>query len=88
MMTASIGKTGSTCLLCGVLSALGTFVGFEIFAPVRLPAEMQGKWLVVEGKDLNGATLEFRGDGRMIGTVLTDGKEIILHGRVALDGNQ
>jgi hypothetical protein len=87
MMTSSIRKTWIPCLAWGALAALATFVGFEVFYPVRLPPVMQGKWRVVEGKDLQGATLEFLADGRMIGTIPIDGKETTISGRVALDGN-
>jgi uncharacterized protein (TIGR03066 family) len=80
-------KTVLLGLVCMALSALATFSAFEIFAPVRLPAAMRGKWVVVEGKGLRGAVLEFFADGRMVGTVQTDGKEVTINGRVEVQGN-
>jgi len=76
------------CLLCAAATAVGTFAGSEIFYPVRVPAAMQGKWLVVEGKDLNGAVLEFFADGRMSGNVPSAGKEVTISGRVEVSGNR
>jgi uncharacterized protein (TIGR03066 family) len=74
-------------LACIAGAAVATVAGFEVFFPVRLPTAMRGKWVVVEGKDLQGATLEFFADGRMIGTVRSQGKEVAIKGRVAIDGN-
>ncbi len=70
------------------VAALVTFLSFTFFYPVRVPAEMQGKWLVVEGKDLHGATLEILTDGSVIAIIPTDGKEVTMHGRLTLDGNR
>jgi hypothetical protein len=75
------------CLACALLSAAATYIGFEVFYPARLPVAMRGKWVVVEGKDLKGATLEFTPEGRMIGVVPSPGKETTITGRVDVDGN-
>jgi uncharacterized protein (TIGR03066 family) len=48
---------------------------------------MLGKWVVVDGEGLKGATLQFFGDGRMVGTVRTPEKEVTIQGRVDLEGN-
>jgi uncharacterized protein (TIGR03066 family) len=74
-------------LVCVALSALATFATFEIFFPDPLPAAMRGKWVVVEGEGLKGATLEFYADGRMVGTIRTPEKEVTLTGRVQVAGN-
>ena len=75
-------------IACVVVSALATYGGFEVFTPVRVPAAMRGKWVVVEGKGLQGATLEFTANGRMIGVVPGIGGEPVqLEGRVEVEGN-
>ena len=76
------------CLGCVVLSAAATFAAFDFFYPVRVPAAMRGKWVVREGKDLKGATLEFLADGRMVGIVQNGGREVTLNGRVEVQGNR
>jgi hypothetical protein len=75
-------------LACFALSAVATYAGFELFSPIRLPPEMRGQWVIVEGLHLNGANLEFFADGRMRGTVPFEGKEVPLAGRVELEGNR
>jgi uncharacterized protein (TIGR03066 family) len=80
-------KAWLLCLVCVALSALATFAGFEILWPVQVPPAMRGKWVVVEGKGLKGATLEFTADGRMVGNVQSDGKEVTINGRVEVEGN-
>jgi hypothetical protein len=76
-------------LACVAVSGLATYGGFTIFSPVRVPAMMRGKWLVVEGKGLRGATLEFFADGRMIGVVpAVGGEDVALKGRVEVEGNR
>jgi hypothetical protein len=76
------------CLACAAVSAGATVAAFEFFYPAHLPVAMRGKWVVVEGKGLRGATLEFSPEGRMVGTVLGDGKLTTIHGRVQVDGNR
>jgi uncharacterized protein (TIGR03066 family) len=76
------------CLGCVVLSGAATFAAFEFVSPVRVPAAMRGKWVVREGKDLKGATLEFFADGRMVGIVQNGGREVTLNGRVEVQGNR
>jgi hypothetical protein len=80
-------KAWLLCLACVALSAVATFAGFEIFWPVRVPVAMRGKWVVVEGKGLKGATLEFTADGRMVGNVQIEGKDVTINGRVEVQGN-
>jgi hypothetical protein len=80
-------KVWLVCLGCVALSALVTIAGFEIFSPIRLPPEMRGTWVIVEGKQLKGATLEFFADGRLVGNVPSAGRNITLSGRVELRGN-
>jgi hypothetical protein len=46
---------------------------------------MLGKWLVVGG-DMDGATLEFKRDGAMLGTVNMKGKEGKIKAAVEVDG--
>src|SRR5438105_115699 len=75
-------------LACVALSALATYASFEIFLPVRVPVAMRGKWVVVEGKSLDGATLEFFADGRMIGTVPADRETVTIDGQVEIEGNR
>ncbi len=69
------------------LSAFATFAGFEIFSPDVLPVAMRGKWVVVEGEGLKGATLELFANGSMVGTILTEGTEVTIKGRVQVMGN-
>jgi hypothetical protein len=75
-------------LACVALSGLATYGAFEIFYPVRVPAAMRGKWVVVEGKGLNGATLEFFVDGHMIGTVPAENGWLTIEGSVEVHGNR
>jgi uncharacterized protein (TIGR03066 family) len=75
-------------LVCAALSALATFAAFEVFSPARLPVAMRGKWVVVEGEGLKGATMEFFADGRMVGTVQNPEKEVAIKGRVQVEGNR
>jgi uncharacterized protein (TIGR03066 family) len=74
-------------LTCVALSAFATIAAIEILFPVRLPTAMVGKWVVVEGEGLKGATLEFFADGSMIGTVQNPGKQTVIKGRVRVEGN-
>jgi len=76
-------------LACVALSGLATYGGFEIFSPIRVPPAMRGTWVVVEGKGLDGATLEFSANGRMIGTVPAGGEGVTtIEGKVEVDGNR
>jgi uncharacterized protein (TIGR03066 family) len=70
------------------LSAVATYAALETFYPAPLPVAMRGKWVVVDGKGLRGATLEFSPEGRMVGTVQGPGREVKLHGRVEVEGNR
>jgi uncharacterized protein (TIGR03066 family) len=73
--------------VCAALSAGITFAAFEIFLPAPLPAALLGKWVVVEGEELKGATLEFFPDGSMVGTVQIEGREVAVKGRAQVEGN-
>jgi hypothetical protein len=74
-------------LICVALSALATFAALEMIFPAPLPAAMRGKWVVVEGEGLKGATLEFFSDGSMVGTVQNPQREATIKGRVQVAGN-
>jgi hypothetical protein len=46
-----------------------------------------GKWVVVEGEGLKGATLEFFPDGSMVGTMQIEGREVAVKGRAQVEEN-
>jgi hypothetical protein len=51
-----------------IASAAVTFAVVEIFWPTRIPPELRGTWVVVDGAaDLKGDTLEIFRTGAMIG---------------------
>jgi hypothetical protein len=74
-------------LACIALSGVATYAGFEIFAPVRVPPAMRGKWVVVEGKGLDGASVEFSAEGGMIGARPVEAGWVTIEGRVEVRGN-
>jgi hypothetical protein len=75
-------------LTCIAVSGLLTYGSIQLLSPVHLPPEMRGKWIVVEGKGLNGATLEFFADGRMIGVVPAAAGGVTIEGRAKVEGNR
>ncbi len=72
-------------LLCVAVAAGATFAVLHFFVLSRLPPAMLGKWLVVGG-EMDGATLDFQRDGKMIGKVNMKGKEGTITARVEVDG--
>ena len=72
-------------LLLVAAAAAGTFAVLHFAVLSRVPHAMLGKWHVVGG-EMDGAILEFRRDGTLIGTVNMKGKEGKIKGTVELDG--
>ncbi len=71
------------------IAALATFAAVEILFPAIVPPELRGKWVVVEGEGLRGATLEFHRNGQLIMTAISpDRKENKISSTVQLDGNR
>jgi hypothetical protein len=76
-------------LLALTIAAGGTFVVWEIVSPAVVPVALRGKWVVVDGKGLQGATLEFHRNGDLLMTVIGPGKkEIQMSSAVQFDGNR
>ena len=75
-------------LACIALSAAATYGGIQVLFPVQVPAAMRGKWVVMEGQGLKGATLEFFVDGHMIGTVPAGGEWVTIEGSAQVRGNR
>lgn len=72
-------------LLCVLVSGGGTFALFEYVILSKLPRELLGKWVVIEG-EMEGATAEFSRNGTTIWKVNMKGKEGIIKGRAEVDG--
>jgi uncharacterized protein (TIGR03066 family) len=72
-------------LLCVTVAAVATFALFEYLILSKVPRAMLGKWVVVEG-EMEGATLEFFRDGRMLAKVNMQGKEGVIKAQVEVDG--
>jgi hypothetical protein len=72
-----------------VASALGlctaTWAFFEFVVWNRLPPELVGKWVVVEGPQ-EGATFDFFRNGTMTGRINLGGNEGIINARVRVEG--
>jgi hypothetical protein len=73
--------------LCLVIPAAGAWAAFEFLVWNKLPPELVGKWVVLEGPQ-EGATLDFSRRGTLIGKVNLAGKEGILNARVQVDGKK
>jgi uncharacterized protein (TIGR03066 family) len=59
---------------------------FELVIWDKLPAQLVGKWAVVEGPQ-EGATFDFYRNGTMVGRVNLGGKEGIINARVVVEGD-
>jgi hypothetical protein len=74
-------------LLLGLLllAAGGTWAVLKFVVGNRLPGELAGTWVVVEG-ELEGTTLEFRPDGSLLGRSPSGAGVRVLEGEVAARG--
>jgi hypothetical protein len=76
-------------LFAALLAALAVFAVAEIFFPARVPANLRGRWVVVEGEGIRGSTLDFHRDGTLfMTTVGLDGKEVTMKNSVEIRDNQ
>lgn len=70
---------------CVLLAGAASYAVLRFVVLSRVPHALLGKWYVVGG-DMDGATLEFDRDGKMIGTVNMKGKEGKIKGKAEVDG--
>jgi len=62
----------------------------QVFAPrvqANIPAQLLGKWVVVEGPQ-EGATFDFNRDSRLLGIVNVGGREHTLDARIRVEGKK
>lgn len=71
---------------CLVFAAGATWAFMEFVVWNRLPSELVGKWVVVEGEQ-QGATLDFHRNGKMIGRFDNRGNLSIVDAQVAVEGD-
>lgn len=69
--------------VCFAAAAAGSYFLFQNFIFAQLPNEIVGAW-GVEGGDQDGATLEFHRNGSFVARVNLQGREGIVHARVAV----
>ncbi len=77
-------------LLLAILAlAVGgaTWAVFEFVVWNKLPAELVGKWVVVEGPQ-EGATFDFYRSGTMVGVINVRGKEGHINARIRVEGTK
>lgn len=83
----------ATAAISLIVGAAIAFAAFEFQFPARVPAAMRGKWMVVDGEGMKGATLEFFRNGTIVLTTLDtsidpQGHEFALTGQVEVTGNR
>lgn len=87
---ASPGMGWKRPVLLGVavlLAFAGTWAVFELVIWNKLPAQLVGKWVVMDGPQ-EGATFDFFRNGTMVGTVNIQGREGIVKATVRVEGDK
>jgi uncharacterized protein (TIGR03066 family) len=74
-------------VLVGILALGGTWAFFELVVWSRVPSELVGKWVVMEGPD-EGGTVDFYRHGTMVAKVNHHGREGIIEARIRVDGKK
>ena len=72
---------------CLLLAAGGTWAVLEFVVWNKLPAELVGKWVVMDGPD-EGGTIDFYRNGSMVAKVNQGGFEGIIEARVRVEENK
>ncbi len=72
-------------ILCALAAAAGTWGFLEFVLWNKIPAELVGKWVVVEGPD-EGGTVDFYRGGTMVAIVNNDGYQGIMKGTIRIEG--
>jgi uncharacterized protein (TIGR03066 family) len=74
-------------VLVGALVGIGTWALFEFVLWSRVPPELVGKWVVMEGPD-EGGTVDFYRGGSMVAKVNHGGMQGIIEATVRVEGNK
>lgn len=73
--------------LCLFLAAGGTWAVLEFVVWNKLPPELIGKWVVMDGPD-EGGTVDFHRNGTMVAKVNNRGMEGIIEAEVRVEDNK